>query len=835
MTVATPAQHEALYAALRAKVLARHFAIGRYFRTNMLSLWNVLQQPPVEATADLGPADVELIRRWSVAEHGRENPLLEGGKLFCALAVEFSLGNAQSAVPLTRGIETVRSLFPIQVGLGGWLLRWDPVTSDHWEVGAEGPTICREFLVSESGGYRFCVPATDPRRSPWRSLETLRDLLPRPEADAYMPEEHFDDLPGYHPDYFRRHQRWECSMDEISGLVAGLTLAHRLAGLRGSGAVRRAVVAPARLLGEYLADNGYLLVRPCRGFNARGATGSLPAMELPISRALGSIARRRFASRLDFHGALDRAGYARTLDGRIRELVAAALAGSLVAGPLVDSLAGLAPLVGAPLGVVAGTALEAATQLIGPVQIGTAAALFRHRDCFDVSNDAAAQEVALAYLLKELPSELRFEAWMMGLRIGTGNARGFPPHLALSALDDPDPTVRNAYVALFRAERTRSSPVVLEPGMLDSAHATAVAVLHGATEFEPLLIQQLDERFERFSVEQDEPIDNGAQNIRLVVDYLAAMALAWLHARRSGDQGRPVLTPGFPTPPQDFTTWPAPVVPRVVLERLPEVRGVVIGGRPVPRADVDVFSSQLETRKPPVPVPQLPSAGPMIGEFTYVVAESARDVFTGITLEWGDEYEIEASGEIWAGVALTGNSGPEGWPDRPVDDARWPLHSGLDPTNARPFALLARIGGWVYVGNRMDRRRFLSMTPLPLHLRINDDHPGNGSGQFEVTVRLWGKPRPVVYPERSILCATRRGSRVERVGGVHRDGSSWELTVVEAIVWIERYSHAFTVGSDNGPSVRVGRIRGRKFLRSSGDRSRANNLRRLSACISVPR
>ena len=74
--MATSAQHEALYATLRATVLARHFALGRWFRANMLSLWNVLQEPPPGAMAGLGAADQERVRRWSVATHGRENPLL---------------------------------------------------------------------------------------------------------------------------------------------------------------------------------------------------------------------------------------------------------------------------------------------------------------------------------------------------------------------------------------------------------------------------------------------------------------------------------------------------------------------------------------------------------------------------------------------------------------------------------------------------------------------------------------------------------------------------------------------------------------------------------------
>ena len=832
--MATSAQHEALYATLRATVLARHFAVGRWFRANMLSLWNVLQEPPPGALAGLAAVDQERVRRWSVATHGRENPLLDGSKLLGALAIEYSLGNRAAAVPLARGIETIAALFPVRSGEGGWPIRWDPIGSDDWKVGPDGPTVCREFLIGDDSEYQYCIPATDPRRSPWRSLETLRALLPRPEADAYQASEVEDDV-SQHWLYFKRHQVWECSMDEIAGLVGGLTLAHRLAGLKGAGDVRRAVVTPARLLGEYLADNGYLGVRPCGGFNARGATGALPAMELPIGRALGSITHRDLSSRVDFHGALERAGYARNLDGPIRGLVAEAIAGSLVVGPLVAGLAVLAPLVGGPLGVLAGTAIEEAVRLIGPVQIGTAAALYLHRDCFDVSNDAGAREVAVAYLLKEFEPSLRYRAWIAAMRIGGGYARGFPPHLALSALDDPDETVPDAYLALFRAERARGAPASLEPGLLDSAQATAVAILHGATEFEPLLLEQLDERFDRFAAEQDEPIVDGVQNIRLAVDYLEALALAWLHASRSADAGAPVRTAAFPVPPTDFSVWPTPAVPGVVLERLPEVRRVVLGDRAVPQSDVDLFAPGPQTRRASPPPPQVPSTGSFLGAFRYDVPERARDVFTGIVLEWGDEYEIDADGEIWGGVALTGSNGPEGWSDRLVDDARWPLHTGLDPVNAHPFALLARVGGWFYVGPRMARRRFLRPAPAPLHLRINCDLPGNGSGEFNVTVRLWGRPRQIIYPSRTISCATRVGGRIERVGGAHVDGSQWELAVSEAVEWVERYGHEFTVGSDEGPRVRVRRLGDRAFLRSDGDRSRLNNLRTLPFCRPAPR
>jgi hypothetical protein len=709
-------------------------------------------------------------------------------------------------------------------------MRSDPVTSDRWEP--DGSGICQAFLVDDEGRFRFCIPATDPRRVPWRSQGTLRALLPAGEAAAYQAGETTETFTGYHADFFRAHQVSDASPDELAGLVAGLTLADRLVGRGGSAAVRRAVLPPARLLGEFLADNGYLLVRPCGGWNARGTSGAMPAMEYPIARALESIAGGDFASRLDFHGALGRAGNARNLDGPIRALVAASIAGTIVVAPLVAALGDLSPLAGGPLGALAGTAVQAAAALIGPVHIGTALALYLHRDCFDVSWDQTASEVAGAYLLKEIPPQLRFAAWMAAMQRGVGKyALGFPPHVALSALDDPDPTVRDEYVALFRAVRAAAAPVDLEPGMLDSARATAVAVLHGATEFEPLLLQQLDARYDLLFPAKDVPIGaDGTQEPRLAYDYLAAIAVAWLHERRAAGAGTPVATPGFPVAPTDVSSWAAPVVPQLVLERLPEVRRVVLGDRPLPSGDVDAFGPLVDSRKPPVPRVSVPPVGPLLGEFTYDVPESARDVFTGIMLQWGDAYEIEATGEIWAGVAFTGRNGPAGWTDRVVDDARWPLHSGLDPDRAHPFALLARVGGWFYVGEHLPQRRFLNPRPLPLHLRINDDVPGNGSGAFQVTVRVWGTPRQIGRPGHVIQCATREQGRVARVGGVHADGSRWQLTVPEAVEWIERYGHVFSTATDDGPRVTVVRLRDRPFLRSRGDRTRTNNLRRLPAC-----
>jgi hypothetical protein len=43
------------------------------------------------------------------------------------------------------------------------------------------------------------------------------------------------------------------------------------------------------------------------------------------------------------------------------------------------------------------------------------------------------------------------------------------------------------------------------------------------------------------------------------------------------------------------------------------------------------------------------------------VREDHWDVDTGVDIRRGDKVEVTANGQIWAGVALTGNNGPEGW------------------------------------------------------------------------------------------------------------------------------------------------------------------------------
>jgi Galactose oxidase-like, Early set domain/Lamin Tail Domain/Glyoxal oxidase N-terminus len=118
------------------------------------------------------------------------------------------------------------------------------------------------------------------------------------------------------------------------------------------------------------------------------------------------------------------------------------------------------------------------------------------------------------------------------------------------------------------------------------------------------------------------------------------------------------------------------------------------------------------------------------------IPEASAGVDTLIYLESGDQFTLEAQGEIWAGVALTGRNGPAGWHN--VDhDSKFPLHSG---SNAHPFALIGRFGEagpWFYVGDRLGPQRYTETQSQSLWLRTNDDSPGNGSGRFMCHVRVW--------------------------------------------------------------------------------------------------
>ena len=138
-----------------------------------------------------------------------------------------------------------------------------------------------------------------------------------------------------------------------------------------------------------------------------------------------------------------------------------------------------------------------------------------------------------------------------------------------------------------------------------------------------------------------------------------------------------------------------------------------------------------------------PSQCPLTGRGA---APSLMDVDTGIDVGPGDQVSIEATGEIWAGVCLTGKNGPAGW-NNIDNDAKFPL------PGFRPYALIGKLGqngSYFYIGseatftNPGDRRR--------LYLRTNDDMPGNGTGAFQVHIKvLTAGPQFFVYGGNGLL------------------------------------------------------------------------------------
>ena len=144
---------------------------------------------------------------------------------------------------------------------------------------------------------------------------------------------------------------------------------------------------------------------------------------------------------------------------------------------------------------------------------------------------------------------------------------------------------------------------------------------------------------------------------------------------------------------------------------------------------------------------------PNNGDHFYTTSAAERDdAIHQILLRNGDVYEIsEITGTIWAGVKLTGRNGPDGWANRVDYDTKFPLHGGMDPVNAHPYCLLGKLRNYFFIGSRgRGKVRFIYPqlaglmpnvgTPnegFPLHLRINDDRPGNGNGRFSCRIRVW--------------------------------------------------------------------------------------------------
>jgi hypothetical protein len=792
MVVAAQA-HAVAYNRLRTALLARHFALGRHFRADLLSLENWLHlSPPVTSDhlSRLSVAERELLR-WNVDTLDRDNPLLFGGQLLSCLAVESALGNRASWLPLRAAVIQLGRHYPFRGRyFEGYPLRWTAAASSHWDEerdaasGVCKPRLCRDFLADGRGGYDYAPSPSDPRWAPRLTVHPGGFVSP---DEAKRRE-------FWHNNFFDMYRRTEPSTDELCGLVAGYFMIARFA--RDQTAVRLVREQTTRLA-DYLAEYGYLLVRPTGGFTARGAAGALPALEWPFNMAFHAITGLPYPSRSDFKGACEKAGVWPALVGPITEAEAAVVMGIFSPGGIALGIA-LSP-------ILAGLGLWATLRYLNPETpifvnvLGRALGVATSNWVFDAfdGDQPQAGEFAIALIFHSWPTRGRFQVFMRTATLEKlEHARNFPPYLGLLALDDPDPTVRDAYLSWFT---TRSRSDLDKEGQSSrTCLAQAVAVLLGAGPEEEKSLVWLLERYHHQLAGADPATadltlvpdpDTGLihESYQPALDYCTGVALAWLHASRRAAAGDPVTTPGFPVLPAGYQFTQPRVPPRVVTALrqgklvLPR-RDLLSSGFEEETRGVRLYQS-ASPRLPKVPAMVPPPREHLLYDLTVVVYEQDSDVFTGIVLREGDDYEIEASGAIWSGWLFGNEIGPEGDPSI-TWDPKFPLHAVIDPNHAHPYALLGRLNNYFYIGRHRARARWLYHSEQLLHLRINDNAPGNGSGSFSVRIRVWGEPA-AAESLRFVDCIRRNPAdpehRIDAVSGPERGKGRWQLTPAEAV------------------------------------------------------
>jgi hypothetical protein len=407
-----PTDLNTLYGELRAQLLSRHFALGRYFRTDHLSfsnnlgvvhqtgtgtpdaendlihdcLWSdVLGGPGAEvfqpasvydnASALLAKSpSTRLFERWRVGDHLRANPLMYSGQLMVCPAVEVALGHSRepghsleascdNQVPLQIHHAVAR----IHPALGPGDFR---SLVDCFGENATVTDHCCDFLADADtpGGYLFSTPLDDPRYTPYMAQSQFNSLTP-------------DQMTQYQQARLLsidQNRYWEPSQDELTGLLAGFSFVVQLVTDPG---IQAEVIDQARRIGGYLAANGYLLVRPGGGFAAQGGSDIAPALEFPFGRVFARITGSGFSATADFDGALKNAGLWSDFS---QGFLAAGFIGILVA-PLVHALAII-------LGGAIGIAVVAALLSIGGTYVlGKAAVIWLNYESFDVSASPGAQ------------------------------------------------------------------------------------------------------------------------------------------------------------------------------------------------------------------------------------------------------------------------------------------------------------------------------------------------------------------------------------------------------------------------------------------------------------
>lgn len=659
-----------LYGVLRAQILSRHFAVGKYFRADHLSFANHLgvihakgstsgdtQNDPVhgclwseaEVTqpkiyndaasfltlGDDPPAGngQRTFERWRIGDHDRINPLMYSGQLMVCLAVESVLGIPGSLAILSRLLATMQSLFKFTNSpYDGYILRWDAVRSDRWETyDVNGETQldhCCEFLTDSTApdGYLYCTPLNDPRYVP------------------YMRQSDFNKLSSAQQDKYQQTRKvsvdrlrfWEASMDELTGLLAGYSFAYSVVSDQG---IKTQIANQVQRIAKYLSSNAYLLVRPAGGFCVEGASGILPALEFPFGRVFNRIAGSSFSSTTNFEGALKNAG----LWSQFSTEFALAAVGGIAAG-----VALLAALVASGTLSFVAALIPSIVTALGAGVVAKALVLYFDREKFDVrawpgpanGGDPAVYDqqtdFALAYLFSQVPTKVRFQSWLFGARYFGKYAENFPPFLGLSAINDSDRSVAGAYLGWFNARggnKAAPDPASFGSGMDDSQadfgneidpFATAVAVVLGAgTPTQSKLVSLLNGVATEFATTRknelpvfwpdglggyDLNVQYVTEPVRPALNFMAALALAWYFSKSQSDAGTPLpASIGFPTPPTSGTAFPLATVPQEIVNGTnPEGQGVLVPPDALPSGDVPPGGSDLFSGSAPSPPPSPP-------------------------------------------------------------------------------------------------------------------------------------------------------------------------------------------------------------------------------------
>jgi hypothetical protein len=813
--------HAALYARLRTSLLERHVALGLHDRADLLVEANHLSTRDEKEFSDL-LADEQRVTRWRRAREAGENPLMLGGQLMCALAIEHALGVPDAFPPLKAMVTALDGHYRFSgEHFDGCPVRWDAPTSRQWDEDTrDGRLTSREFLLELDGSYAYSPSSDDPRWAPWRPQRHWRNLLPAREQEwaAFC-----------HDEFVDWYRRMEPSMDELCGLVMAYAVIGRLC---TDAQIRASAARQATMLSDYLAEHAYILLRPGGGFTARGASGILPALEWPFSRGLGALTGVIEPGRSSFKAVLKKAG---VWDALAEEFTLAEIAG--VAANLIPPLNALLALHG----------LAWLTKGSAPptVNLARAAVVLANSACFDVSNGEAAAEFALATVLLDVGARSRFRLWVRGAAIRKGGWAGdFPPYLGLTALYDDDPAVKNGYLHWFgkrmddTAEAADGETPKVPAGQTCFAAGVAT-VLGGGPEAQRRLVARLDAAYAALAgsdpstadlpVGTDKDDNPNVEGTAAALDYILALALAWLH------RGRHPSTVGIPAKPAGFRP-PEPAVPKDIVElaQAKDNTGVVlpvnaIDGTPAPfigPQGAPLFRRAVARSHQRGFVPAVDQT--VLYDEELVVSGDQDELLTFIVLQNGNELAIDARGKI-------AGRGPAGRRSLTAN-VGYPLHTLVDPRHAHPDALIGRLNGYFYIGGAYPRSRWLFPNERVLYLRRN--HRGRsdgGAGEFRVRVRVWGEPNPVkTLLFVTCICrdSTDPGRRIDALGGVHRNGDAWLHKIDTVLNNLTNHIRYFVMsGPTSGNEVIAGCRKGTPYVRTRRDDSKANNLSSLPSCV----